>query len=423
MAGKWPMRPLGEIVNNYDARRIPLSSRERENRRGPFPYYGATGVMDHVDDYLFEGLHLLVAEDGSVERPDGTPFLQLVDGKFWVNNHAHVLKGKTDDDTKYIYYALQTVPIRPYVSGSVQAKLSQANLNRVPTPYPPDKSHRQAIAHILGTLDDKIELSRRMSETLEAMARALFKSWFVDFDPVRAKAEGRDPGLPRDLADLFPSEFVDADAGRIPKGWEEKPIGDLAEIVGGSTPRTNRTEYWEGGKYNWVTPKDLSTLSAPVLVDTERKVTELGLAQIGSGLLPPGTVLMSSRAPIGYLAITEIPVAINQGFIAMKPRDGISNLYLLRWASNAHEEILSHANGSTFLEISKSSFRAIRVVVPPAPIMQAFDRLTRPLYDQVVAKQRGLSTLAALRDSLLPRLVSGKIRLNDANRVLAHVVE
>src|SRR5690554_5105253 len=133
MAGKWPMRPLGEIVNNYDARRIPLSSRERENRRGPFPYYGATGVMDHVDDYLFEGLHLLVAEDGSVERPDGTPFLQLVDGKFWVNNHAHVLKGKTDDDTKYIYYALQTVPIRPYVSGSVQAKLSQANLNRVPT--------------------------------------------------------------------------------------------------------------------------------------------------------------------------------------------------------------------------------------------------------------------------------------------------
>lgn len=175
--------------------------------------------MDHIDDFLFEGLYLLVGEDGSVERPDGKPFLQLVNGKFWVNNHAHVLRGTSDEDTRFLYYALSTIPVRPYMSGSVQAKLSQANLNRIPTPYPSMDVDRRAISYILGTLDDRIALNRRTSETLEAMARALFKSWFVDFEPVRAKAEGRDPGLPSALADLFPDRLVESELGEIPEGW------------------------------------------------------------------------------------------------------------------------------------------------------------------------------------------------------------
>ena len=230
--------------------------------------------------------------------------------------------------------------------------------------------HQRAIAHILGTLDDKIELNRRMNETLEAMARALFKSWFVDFDPVRAKAEGRDPGLPKPLADLFPDSFEDSELGEIPKGWEIKSIGDLADVAGGTTPSTKEPAYWEGGTHAWATPKDLSGLSVPVLLDTERRITDAGLSQIGSGLLPKGTVLLSSRAPIGYLAVAEIPVAINQGFIAMTPKTGTSNIFLLLWASVAHEEIVSRANGSTFLEISKANFRPIPVVTPSAGAMR-----------------------------------------------------
>ncbi|MBK7251599.1 MAG: restriction endonuclease subunit S [Gammaproteobacteria bacterium] len=275
----------------------------------------------------------------------------------------------------------------------------------------PSAREQRAIAHILGTLDDKIELNRRMNETLEAMARALFKSWFVDFDPVRAKAEGRDPGLPKHIADLFPDSFEESEMGEIPRGWEVKPIGELAEVVGGSTPKTERAEYWEGGVHHWVTPKDLSELLMPVLLGTERKITDAGLAQISSGLLPQGTVLLSSRAPIGYLAISEVPVAINQGFIAMKPRAGTSSLFLLRWASAAHDQIVSHANGSTFLEISKSSFRPIRVVSPAVPVMQAFDRVLRPMYRKVVEQQRESRTLAALRDTLLPKLISGELRV------------
>lgn len=193
-------------------------------------------------------------------------------------------------------------------------------------------------------------------------------------------------------------------------------MGELAEVVGGSTPKTERPEYWEGGTHHWVTPKDLSGLSMPVLLDTQRKITDAGLAQISSGLLPRGTVLLSSRAPIGYLVIAEVPVAVNQGFIAMKPRHDTSNLFLLRWASAAHDEIAGHANGSTFLEISKASFRPIRTVTPSGAAMEAFDRLSRSMYRKVVEHERESRTLATLRDALLPKLIHGEIRIKDTER-------
>jgi type I restriction enzyme S subunit len=348
------------------------------------------------------------------------------------NQTCYALLPKSDLDNDFLFYALKgtIAEMRALTYGTVFETITSKTFEHWLIPLPP-LGEQRAIAHILGTLDDKIELNRRMSQTLEEMARALFKSWFVDFDPVRAKMEGRwrrgvgaihesplQPGLPAHLYDLFPDRLVDSELGEIPEGWEVKPMSDLTEVLGGSTPRTDRAEYWEGGTHHWVTPKDLSALSLPVLLDTERKITDAGLAQISSGLLPKGTVLLSSRAPIGYLAIAEVPVAVNQGFIAMKPRPGMSNLFLLRWASAAHDEIVSHANGSTFLEISKSNFRLIRVVAPSAPVMDAFDRVTRPMYLKVVEHERESRTLAALRDALLPKLISGQIRVKDAERFL-----
>lgn len=281
----------------------------------------------------------------------------------------------------------------------------------------PPLAEQRAIVNILGTLDDKIELNRQTNETLEAMARAIFKSWFVDFDPVRAKAEGRRPaGMDADTAKLFPSEFEDSELGEIPKGWTVQSIGDLADVVGGSTPSTKEPAYWIGGTHNWATPKDLSSLSAPVLLDTERRITYAGLALISSGLLPPGTVLMSSRAPIGYLAIAEVPVAINQGFIAMKPRAGVPNVFLLLWALENQDTILSRANGSTFLEISKSNFRPIPTLTPPQDIFAAFGRLAAPLYAHISLHERQSRILAGIRDMLLPKLLSGEISLLGTER-------
>ncbi|MDA8163233.1 MAG: restriction endonuclease subunit S [Desulfobacteraceae bacterium] len=329
-------------------------------------------------------------------------------------------------DPKFIWYNLRSRDWWNFINnsktGSAQAGANAKILGLFPVNLPPLNEQR-AIAHILGTLDDKIELNRRMNETLEAMAWALFKSWFVDFDPVRAKAEGRDPGLPKPLADLFPDSFEDSELGEIPKGWKVKTIGDLAEVVGGSTPSTTKSAFWDGGLAHWATPKDLSSLGVPVLLNTERRITDAGLAQISSGLLPVGTVLLSSRAPIGYLAIAEVPVAINQGFIAMKPHAEISNLFLLLWARSAHDEIVSRANGSTFLEISKANFRPIPIVTPPANVMSRFDHLVRPIYECIVERVRESNTLASLvRDTLLPKLISGELLVPKTSEILNEVV-
>jgi type I restriction enzyme S subunit len=324
-------------------------------------------------------------------------------------------------DVRFVEYTFRYLrdKIQHEASGSVQDNINLETLERLQFALPP-VGEQHAIAHFLGTLDDKIELNRRMNQTLEAMARAVFKSWFVDFDPVRAKAEGRDTGLPKHIADLFPARFDTGQVGELPIGWGLTPMEHLAEVVGGSTPSTKEVAYWEGGTHHWATPKDLSALSVPVLLDTERRITDLGLQQISSGLLPKGTVLLSSRAPIGYLAVAEIPLAINQGFIAMKPRKDISNLFLLLWANLSHDEIVSRANGSTFLEINKANFRSIPVVTPAMNIMAAFERALRPVYERIAQCERESRTLAQLRDALLPKLISGEIRVKDAERLVAY---
>lgn len=334
-----------------------------------------------------------------------------------------VLSAKENQsDSLFAYYLATSPDFRRHAISHMEGTSGR---QRVPSTavegfvlHLPPLPEQRAIAHILGTLDDKIELNRRMNETLEAMARALFKSWFVDFDPVAAKAEGRDTGLPAEIADLFPDSFEESELGPVPAGWKVESVSLLADVVGGSTPSTKSPEYWQGGSHHWATPKDLSGLWMPVLLDTERRITDTGLRQIASGLLPAGTVLLSSRAPIGYLAIAEVPTAINQGFIAMKPKPGVSNLFLLWWAHSASDEIVSRANGSTFLEISKSAFRPIPVVTPTAAVFTVFDRAARPLYERIVNNERESRTLAALRDTLLPKLISGEIRVGDAEGFL-----
>lgn len=199
-------------------------------------------------------------------------------------------------------------------TGIGAGKLPSDRLLGIEVTLPP-LSEQRAIAHILGTLDDKIELNQQMNRKLEAIAQAIFKSWFVDFDPVRAKMEGRQPvGMDAATAALFPNSFEESPLGEIPKGWRVSSIGESVRVVGGSTPSTKEPTYWEGGTICWVTPKDLASLSSSTLLDTERRITELGLQQISSGLLPKGTVLLSSRAPIGYLPIAPSATSYQSRF-------------------------------------------------------------------------------------------------------------
>ena len=328
---------------------------------------------------------------------------------------------------EFFYYYLRQSEVRSLLEtmarGSAQPNLSASDAAKLWVPVPPPAEQR-AIAHILGKLDEKIELNRKQNKTLEAMARTLFKAWFVDFEPVRAKMEGRWqrgqslPGLPAHLYDVFPDRLIDSELGEIPEGWRHSTIGVEVTVCGGSTPSTKEPEFWEGGHHCWATPKDLSALMFPVLLDTDRKITDAGLAKISSGLLPVGTVLLSSRAPIGYLAIAEVPTAINQGFIAMKCDGALPNAFVLPWCRESMDAIVGNANGSTFQEISKSNFRPLPVVVPSDPVLTSFTKSADSLYRQLVENERESSALAQLRDTLLPKLISGELRIGEVGNYL-----
>ena len=286
----------------------------------------------------------------------------------------------------------------------------------------PSLSEQRAIAHIIGTLDDKIELIHRMNETLEAMAQAVFKSWFVNFEPVRAKMAGERIQFPRQVTRFFPDRLAESSMGMVPDGWQVSEIGKEVSAVGGATPSTKEPAFWTSGEHAWATPKDLSALTTPVLLNTAKKVTTTGLAAISSGLLPKGTVLMSSRAPIGYLAIAETPVAVNQGFIAMICQQRLPNLYVLFWCSENLHYIKNIAGGTTFAEISKRAFRSIPVLVPSPEVLDAFSRVVGPLYGRIARNERQVAAPSGIRDLLLPKLISGQIRVQEAEKAVAEVL-
>ena len=307
--------------------------------------------------------------------------------------------------------------VEAMASGSVIRHFGPMHLKQMALPMPP-LGEQRAIGNMAKLFAERLRNQSQTNESLEAMARTLFKAWFVDFEPVRAKMEGRWqrgqslPGLPAHLYDLFPDRLVESESGEIPEGWRHSTIGEEVAVCGGSTPSTKEPKFWQGGQHCWVTPKDLSTLKFPVLLGTDRKITDAGLARISSGLLPVGTVLLSSRAPIGYLAIAEVPTAINQGFIAMKCDGILPNTFVLQWCKENMDAIIGNANGSTFQEISKSNFRPIPVVVPPKPVLESYQEISGGLYRQTADNERQSRTLAQLRDTLLPKLISGELRVS-----------
>ena len=308
----------------------------------------------------------------------------------------------------------------------------------------PSLDEQQQIVKHLKTIDEKIELNRQINETLEAMAQALFKSWFVDFDPVidnallagkaipeplKQRAEMRqaqlDSGKAKtnsEINDLFPREFeFTEELGWIPRGWEVSKIEKEYETVGGGTPSTKNPDFWEDGDIHWTTPKDLSGKQSKILLDTDRKITELGLAKISSGLLPVNTVLMSSRAPVGYLALAKIPVAINQGYIAFKCNKTLTSEYAIQWAESEMAQIKQRAGGTTFSEISKRNFRDIDILVPSSELVERYSEAVKSIYDKVTANEKQSNTLANLRDTLLPKLMSGELRIPDAEKLVADI--
>lgn len=371
-------RRLSEVTTSLNSRRRPVKSTERQS--GPYRYYGASGVVDYVDAFLFEGLHLLVAEDGENLRSRNTPIAFLADGQFWVNNHAHVLIGNDFGDTRYLSYAVEQLDLSGYLTGSTQPKLTKGALDSIVIDLPP-LPEQQAIAEVLGALDDKIAANTAVAATATHLATTEFTAaarsatWGPTFD-------------------------------------------QLADVSGGGTPSTRNATFWDGEIW-WATPTDMTALAGPYLESTARTITTSGLAACSSKLFEPGAILMTSRATIGTLAVNSIPTALNQGFIVVEPHDPSMRWWLFHEMESRVNEFISWANGATFLELSRGNFRKLPVRIPSAEALSAFAKSVEALHGAASGLLTENRTLAATRDALLPQLMSGKLRVRDAEQLAA----
>lgn len=283
----------------------------------------------------------------------------------------------------------------------------------------PPLPEQRAIAHVLGTLDDKIELNRRTNQTLEAIARALFTSWFVAFDPVRAKAEGRQPaGMDAATAVLFPDEFEESEVGQLPKGWRSASFAQTVVIFGGGTPKTSRPDYWNGD-IPWFSVVDAPHHGDVFVMDTEKKITAAGLENSAARLLPTGTTILSARGTVGRVALTAVEMTMNQSCYALRPRNHSSEIYTYYSTRSLVALLRQRSHGSVFDTITRSTLESVPVVVPEETVVHRFDEVVKPLLLRIKASLRESATLRILRDNLLPRLLSGELRVPDAERLVA----
>lgn len=345
------------------------------------------------------------------------------DEPFCLGQNTAVLSPRING--RFLHMFLQSAAARQQIEqaavGSTQKTISLKSIGALQIPIPP-AGELEAIAYILGMLDDKIELNRQMNETLEEMARALFKSWFVDFDPVRAKAEGRDPGLPKHLADLFPDSFEDSELGEIPKGWGVGSVESLCtSITSGGTPARSNPFFWKGGKIPWFKTGEL--LDGPLL-ESEEYITEAALAESSCKLWPAGTILFALYASptVGRLGVLTYPGTSNQaaaGLIA-RPKYGIP--FVRRLLLEARPKLQSIAVGAAQQNINQGTLKAHKVLVPYENVADAYSRLISPLDERQITLSTEVGTLTKLRDILLPKLISGELRVKDAERFASAAV-
>jgi len=404
-AADFPLRPLGQIAENHDAKRRPVKASNR--RPGPYPYYGAQGIVDHVEEYLFDGEFVLVAEDGENLRSRKEDVALLANGKFWVNNHAHILRGSSVTMTRFLLYAINQADISGYVTGSTIPKLSQGSLNRILLPCPPI-GIQKSIVDLLGALDDKIELNRRMNETLEAMARAIFRDWFVDFGPTRARMEGRAPYLAPDIWTLFPDRLDDD--GK-PKEWRSEPLDGIADFLNGLALQ----------KFPPVGQDDLPVIKIAQLRTGSADGGGLAASSIPARyVVEDGDVLFSWSGSLTQVVWTGGRGALNQHLFKVTS-DHYQKWLHYFWVDYHLPEFqaIAASKATTMGHIQRHHLSEAATMIGSDGVMAAADSLLAPLFDRMIANALENRTLAATRDLLLPKLMSGEIRIRDAEAMIA----
>lgn len=318
-------------------------------------------------------------------------------------------------DGRFLLFALQSPDVQHEIAwnegtGSTVSNVRIPVLEALRIPTPPLETQRE-IGTVLGVLDDRIDLLRQTNATLESIAQALFKSWFIDFDPVRAKAEGRAPeGMDAATAALFPAEFEESALGLIPKGWQVVPFSATINVLGGGTPKTSVAKYWDGD-IPWFSVVDAPAKGQVFTLTTEKSITTDGVRNSSTRVLPDWTTIISARGTVGKLAMVGRPMAMNQSCYGLTPQQAGTEALVYLSAQRLVDDLKRLAHGGVFDTITRDTLDSVNVVRAAPSVSAAFASLVQPMFENIQAGVSRIETLNEIRDALLPHLISGRCRL------------
>ena len=383
-----------EVTINFDKKRVPLSGAQREKRQGKYRYYGAQGVIDHIDDYIFDGAYLLIAEDGENLKSKKQNIAQVVEGQFWVNNHAHIVQGNELCDTRYLCYLLNSMDLSGYVTGSAQPKLSQANLNAV-TLFLPSISIQKKIVEYLYMFDKKIAVNQQINDNLQQQLSAIFREWFIDASESAEWPRGT-------FADLI-DHTISGDWGK------DAPTGNYTEMVycirGADIPEVKAGNK---GKMptRYILPKNYA---AKQLVDGDI-VVEI------SGGSPSQSTGRAAAVSTSLLARYDKGMVCTNFCKALKPITGYS-MYVYHYWQHLYDlgVFFSYENGTTGIKnLDINGFIETEPIsLAPVELVMKFDAFCQSIFSKVYANGLENEQLALVRDTLLPKLMSGEIDVSD----------
>ena len=373
---------LVEVVNDFNKIRVPLSSNQRKLLKKIYPYYGAQGIVDYVEDFLFDGEYLLIAEDGENLKSNNQNICNIVKGKFWVNNHAHILQGKKDNLTRYLYYKLNTINFSPFVTGSSQPKLNKENLFSIEFFIHENKETQQKIAKILSDIDDKIEVLHQINDNLAELAKTIYDYWFVQFDfPDENGKPYKTSG-----GKMLYNEVLKRE---IPEGWEVKKLGEILK-KNETTIKINAKDY-------------LSSGSIPII--------DQSLDFICGYTNEISALIRASNIPaIIFGDHTRILKFVDFDFA--RGADGTQILF-----SN-NEKMPQYLFYHSLLKIDLSNYGYARhfkflkeqkILLSDRLIAEKFTDNVKIIYEKIKINRNQIQRLQSLRDWLLPMLMNGQI--------------
>ena len=401
---EFELRKLGDLIEIYNNKRVPLSAKQREGLEKIYPYYGAQGIVDYVDDYIFDGKYILIAEDGENLKSNNKSICTLATGKYWVNNHAHIIEGNDETNTDFLYYKLNSISFAPYITGSAQPKLNKENLLNIEL-YIPSREHQDKIAKVLTLLDQKIQTNNQINQELEAMAKTLYDYWFVQFDfPDQNGKPYKSSGGKMVYSPELKRE--------IPEGWGVETLKDFeSKIITGKTPsRANSDNF--GGEIPFITIGDIR--GNTFIYNTSETLTDLGASVQQNKYLPEGSLCVSCIATVGEIGFTTEWSHTNQQINSIVFEDETNRYYLYFALKNYFENANASAKtGNTFANMNKEDFSGIRIILPRNEIKNNFHKMTEPYFAQIKCLQGQNQELTQLRDWLLPMLMNGQVKVQD----------